>query len=232
MRWLKVVIWPILLVGLLEACGQDYPKKPLQWREEVQLSDGRVVWVERTASADGMHEMGGPSGIKNEHYSLRFSPPGDAPLPAWESKYRPMIFNYNSEKKEWYIVSSFYNGCETWFELEQPKYPYIEFVFRQGAWVRVPLDERLVGQKTNMYREIDLEKGEPFSIDLKRKATQRTGAWGVVYQRIITFEEVQSEYNYDKECRHTTVEVCEEYSVDKSCKKKTFLKYKEGGASW
>lgn len=228
MNKFKVIFFTILLTGFLGACDQDRPKPPLQWREEVQLADGRVVWVERTASADGMREMGGPSGIKNEHYSVRFSPPGDAPLPVWEGVYRPMILDYDADKKEWYIVSSFFYGCETWLKLEQPKYPYIEYAFRDGAWMRVPLNEGLVGHKTNMYGEIDFEKGEAQSIDLQQKSRQRVRAWGLVYQRIINIEEVKSEYNYIEKCKNYSLTVCSEPGF-KDCK---IIDYKEGLSKW
>lgn len=84
MNKLKLWLSFALLAGFLTGCG---PKMPLHWKEEVELIDGRVVWVERTASAKGMGEIGGPPGISDEHYSLRFTPPGGAPLPEWQGEY-------------------------------------------------------------------------------------------------------------------------------------------------
>lgn len=216
------------LVGLLAACSKEVPRQPLQWREEVELSDGRIVWVERTASADGMREMGGPSGIKNQHYSLRFTPPGESPLPEWQGEHQPMVFDYDSKNNRWYIVSSFFYGCETWLKLEQPKFPYIEYVLNNGAWQRIPLDEQLVGHKANMYGEIDFENGEPSSIGLQQKSMQRIGSWEMVYQRIITLDEVKSNYNYTEKCKNISLLICNERGF-KDC---TTIDYKEGLSKW
>ena len=66
------------------------------------------------------------------------------------------------------MVATFYY-CTGWYNLGRPKLPYVEYQSKNGGpWTVVPLEERLIGRKTNLLTGPRYE-GEPSFLSLQDK---------------------------------------------------------------
>lgn len=178
----KLKLWRclILLAGPLVACG---PKMPLQWQEEVLLSDGRMLLVERTASMKGLQEWGGPGGMKDQRYSLQFTLPDGKPAPRWNGVNMPMIFDYNPALGGWYLISNI-AMCEEWQAAGRPNPPYVAYRLQDNAWKRIRIDPRLYGKRFNMQQSINYKDGMPKLVTLQIKEKQEWKRWSNFDQAI------------------------------------------------
>lgn len=133
-------------VLLVAGCGNV----DITWREDVLLEDGRMLLVKRTAKGKRLGEIGGPGGWEATEMTLEIEEPSSsANPPRWGERWVPMVFDYDSKTKEWYVVATFYM-CEDWYDLGRPKLPYVEYRARGGKWERVPLNSGLFGKKANL----------------------------------------------------------------------------------
>lgn len=126
-------------------------KGPITWSEEVQLSDGRVIVVEREAIyvGGGDEWASNRSGRKIDEYRIRFASPDEAGKTIeWRSTKKsprtypevPLLFNMSSERPTIFSLVAISNGCEI----------YSKYVYRKGAWVEEPLPERFNQLTTNL----------------------------------------------------------------------------------
>jgi hypothetical protein len=150
-----------LIVGLLgtaavAGCG----KSNISWKEEVLLANAEVIVVQRTAKTKAFGEIGGPGGWENEGMTVEIVKPlfADKP-PVWNFPYVPLIFDRDTESKQWFMVATFYS-CESWYELGRPRLPYVEFKVENGAWKKHQLSPSLIGRRANMLTSIR-SSGEP-----------------------------------------------------------------------
>lgn len=149
---------------LLAACGYAQ----ISWREEVELRDGTVVIVARTAKTAPFGEIGGPGGWENKGMTLTIvAPPSIDKPPPWDFPFVPIVFDRDAKSGEWFLVATFYS-CGSWYELGRPKLPYVEYRVRAGAWQRVPLSPELIGRQANVATDIS-SKGEPPLLTLHQK---------------------------------------------------------------
>jgi hypothetical protein len=140
----------------------------LSWKEEIQLLDGRIILVKRTAHGKPLGEIGGPGGWEPSEMTLEIDDPAIADKPPeWRFRYVPMLFDYDAINHEWFIVATFVT-CTPWYDLGRPKLPYIEYRTRQGKWEVVPLDTALIGRKANLLTGVR-SGGEPSLIRLEDK---------------------------------------------------------------
>lgn len=145
------------LSGLvLTACG----KTNISWKEEVKLSSGEVITVQRTAKTKAFGEIGGPGGWENEGMSVKVIHPKlpDNP-PEWNFPFVPLVFDRDSQTKQWFMVATFYS-CQSWYALGRPKLPYTEYRVINGQWVQQALTDSLIGRPANMLTRIH-SSGEP-----------------------------------------------------------------------
>ncbi|MDB5801578.1 MAG: hypothetical protein JWL63_2517 [Rhodocyclales bacterium] len=166
----KLMSFVLVLSALLaSACSGT---KKTDWKEEVQLADGSVIVVQRSAQAKGFGEMGGPSGLRDLKESLQVvSSPYPMP-PSWNDIYAPILLDYDVSKKEWFLVATFYM-CEDWRRLGRPKSPYLEYRVRNGEWARVSLDPKLFERDTNLLTGPNFIDGEPEVLRLPEKQKRR-----------------------------------------------------------
>ncbi len=178
LRWpLAIAVSMILLVG----CG----KVNLKWSEEVRLETGQVIVVQRTALGKKQGEIGGPGGWEPTEMTVDIPAPaaGINPPPKWRSIYVPILLDYEESKDTWTVVSTFVY-CTAWYDLGRPPLPYVEYQSQKGAaWVIVPLEERLIGRKTNMLTG-PRSGGEPDLVKLEDKETRNKSA-AEDYRRIL-----------------------------------------------
>ena len=159
-KWVAIGI-----IGVLTACGEV----DLQWSEEVQLNDGQIIVVKRTAKGEQRGELGGPGGWEETEMSIALGNASEGQeFPIWQTAYVPILLDYQPPEKTWSVVATFYY-CTGWYNLGRPKLPYVEYQSKNGGpWAVVPLEERLIGRKTNLLTG-PRSGGEPSFLSLQDK---------------------------------------------------------------
>lgn len=170
----------IVLIGMLTACGEVN----LKWSEEVQLNDGQFIVIKRTAKGEKQGELGGPGGWEEKEMTITLEKAGEGTqFPIWQTAYVPILLDYQVAEKTWSVVATFYY-CEGWYNLNRPKLPYVEHQSKDGGpWVVVPVEERLIGRKTNLLAGLR-SGGEPPFLSLEDKKGRDDNA-GDKYREIL-----------------------------------------------
>ena len=168
----------IVLGASLSACSGDQ-----KWKEEVQLSDGKIIVVERELLTEG----GGDewalnrSGSKPKEYRIRFEYPiGSSTTVEWRSTKKdsgtwpelPMVLDI--ENNEPILFSNFYDsvGCHI----------YIKYIYRTGGWIEEHLPPVFEKRTTNL-QILNNKEGLPF-IDLEHKRKKNSDARAQDYKQV------------------------------------------------
>lgn len=146
----------LCLAVIVSACG----KTSLSWKEEVKLSSGELIVVQRTAKTKAFGEVAGPGGWENEGMTVELvSQSADRNPPVWNFPFVPLLMDRDPTSGQWFIVATFYS-CVSWYALERPKLPYTEYRVVGGQWVQQALTPNLIGRSANMLTSIR-SSGEP-----------------------------------------------------------------------
>ncbi|WP_282244139.1 hypothetical protein [Stenotrophomonas sp. PS02300] len=132
------------------------------WKEEVRLSDGRLIVVKRTAKGTLTRDIAmRVTGWKPEETTLRISQlAGEANPPVWRSVLIPVVMDYDPSSLTWSVVAT-YVFCSTWYDMGRPISPYVQYISVGGeAWRVVPLQPGWAGRRANLLTEIS-PAGEP-----------------------------------------------------------------------
>lgn len=167
--------------GVLTGCGEVN----LNWSEEVQLDDGQIIVVKRTAKGEKQGELGGSGGWEEKEMSITLEKAAEGQaFPIWNTAYVPILLDYQASEKTWSVVATFYY-CSGWYNLGRPKLPYVEYQSKDGGpWIVVPLEERLIGRKTNLLTG-PRSGGEPPFLSLQDKKGRGDNA-ADKYRRIVS----------------------------------------------
>jgi hypothetical protein len=158
-------------VAMLAACGNV----DVSWKEEVKLADGQVIVVKRTAQGKALGEIGGPGGWRATRMTLEIDRPRlPTNPPVWSQRWVPMLFDYDTQTKEWFLVATFYT-CVDWYDLGRPRLPYVQYRTRDGRWEEGPLDPRLFGRSANLLTGVSA-RGELGLVSLEVKERVDRGA--------------------------------------------------------
>ena len=128
----------------------------LHFSEEVLLTSGEVLIVERKFQTKALGELAGPGGWTAEFNSFVIIEPTRADNPTiWQSEIGliPILFDQEKESKEWYLVATFYM-CETWRKIGKPNLAYVEFRFRDGQWRQTEFSLDHIGRNANVLTRI------------------------------------------------------------------------------
>lgn len=168
--WLKQIVkfGMLVMMGVsMSACGSGSEK----WKEEVQLSDGRIIVIAR----ETIHERGGDewasnrSGSKPKERRIRFAHPDRAEqMIEWHSTKldsqtwpeKPLILDVAAEQPIVYSLVSISSGCEI----------YSKYVYRSDAWVEEPLPEKFELRITNLFIRDGVDMPSFVNIETKRNA--------------------------------------------------------------
>ena len=157
----------------LSAC--DNGKRSKKWEEEVQLHDGTVFWVKRSAQWEAEGEWpNGSGGGAFYNIFVTVSVPDNSgiasPPPRWEGFKGavPILLDYDQEKKTWFVVATFVM-TGVWMEWGRPRVPYRQYEVQNGQWVVVPFDEKLLGRDTNLLAEYVGESSSRVTIQERLK---------------------------------------------------------------
>ena len=128
------------------------------WKEEVRLSDGRLIVVKRTAKGTLTRDIAmRATGWKPKETTLRIPQmDGAAEPPVWRSHLIPVVMDYDPASSTWSVVAT-YMWCSTWYDMGRPVSPYVQYISVGGdAWRVVALEPGLIGKRANLLTHIRL----------------------------------------------------------------------------
>ncbi len=126
------------------------------WKEEVRLSDGRLIVVKRTAKGTITRDMAmRATGWKPRETTVRIPElDGFAHPPVWRSGLIPVVMDYDTASSTWSVVAT-YMWCSTWYDMGRPTVQYVQYISVGGeAWRVVPLQPGLIGRRANLLTHI------------------------------------------------------------------------------
>lgn len=155
-----------------------------RWKEEVQLSEGRVIVVDREL----INEAGGDewalnrSGSKPKEYRIRFAHPnGSGKTVEWRStKKSPqtwpeiaLLLDVEAGQPVVFSILAISAGCEI----------YSKYVFKNEAWTEESLPESFDQRKTNLLLRLGTDM--PKFVNLEKKQMINSGSEGRGYRRAL-----------------------------------------------
>lgn len=176
-----ITISLMIIGGGMSACATG----PIKWNEEVRLSDGRIIIVEREAIyvGGGDEWASNRSGRKIDEYRIRFTgQDGSSKTIEWRSTKKD-----SQTYPEIPLVLDLPDGRPTVYTLvaiSSADWVYSKYVYQKGAWVEEPLPEQFKQLTTNLLfaSKRDLpklltlaEKSQRNSADGHRQAFKQIG---------------------------------------------------------
>lgn len=146
-----------------------------KWKEKVQLSDGRIIVIER----ETLHERGGDelvsnrSGTKPKERRMHFvHPDGSGKIVEWRSSkvYRtwpekPLILDVDSGHPIIFTSVGIKTACEV----------YSKYVYRDGVWSEEALPETFEKRTTNLFIRDGVDMTKFVDLETKRKGNAEIG---------------------------------------------------------
>jgi hypothetical protein len=141
-RHLKKLVIIIVLVAIYFWYQDMKGPHQFTWLEEVELSSGQRVWVERQAKLS-YTALAGRRGVDLWSSSVEIKKPenNDWP-PVWsQDREVPILIDKDADTGEWFIVS-------TWYKARIGDEIQSEYRFRDGEWVKQDqISEDLIEQR-------------------------------------------------------------------------------------
>ncbi len=147
-----------------------------KWKEEVQLSDGRIIVIQR----ETIHEGGGGeivsnrSGTKLKEIRIRFTHPDESgKIIEWKSTKispatwpeKPLILDLESGQPAIYTSVAISTGCEV----------YSKYVYKDGNWTEETLPESFPERKTNLLLRDGVDMPRSVDLEDKKKMNSEVG---------------------------------------------------------
>jgi hypothetical protein len=133
----------ITAVLLVSGCS----RKTIEWREQVQLSDGRVIEIETVQSFQTFSELGGLSSAFPTQIKLQIvNPPVATP---WVDRMLPIFLDVDPTTQDYILVTTTRDE-RVLKERGKPRPQYWQFRLRGDAWVEEPVSTFLWGRKANL----------------------------------------------------------------------------------
>lgn len=173
----KIIGMFILIMNLgvatVTACGFLGFGSTEKWKEEVQLSDGRIIIVER----ENINESGGDewasnrSGLKPKEYHIRFvNPDGSGKKVEWQTIKKsprtypeiPLVLDIDSQYMVMFTLLGVGPGCEV----------YNKYVYRNGAWSEEKLPEKFKPRMRNLFVRGSDDIPKFVDLETKRKINE------------------------------------------------------------
>jgi hypothetical protein len=149
----------VVACSVLAACGQ---KGVGPWQEEVRLSDGRKIVVERYEEAEVRQPIGDVGAGFLSVTTLKFvAPPELATLPVLSTQYRPLILDFDPAIGTWFVIAFDERACmqpipeaidegimDTTGRINLR--PNLEYRLVDGKWLEVPVGSERIGLPVNL----------------------------------------------------------------------------------
>lgn len=172
--WLMVMVLT-LGVGMNASAGWFGLGRSEKWREEVRLSDGRIMVIER----EQINEGGGDewafnrSGTKPKEFRIRFEyPDGSRKEVEWKSTKRsprtwpeiPLVFDVVTSQPVVFTLVAISPACEI----------YSKYTYQDGIWVEESLPDQFEPRPTNLF--FGNRKDMPSLLNLAEKVKRNSGS--------------------------------------------------------
>ena len=174
----------LLLGGILCLATCEF-NNTYRWQEQVQLSDGKVIWIERRIVGKGGGWRDSDFEASKDEVKVVDAAGVNKP-PLWSDRWAPMILD-RDEQGSWYMVvtpihdQGWNNRC-----------PYRKYQVVNGAWQPVAFDQRLFGRRPNIEWFIRL-KEMPEKLYLRDKPEWEKGGGRVSPE----FQIIDTQYRID-----------------------------------
>jgi hypothetical protein len=163
-RMVSVLLTGAVSLGLTACAGTE------RWKEEVQLSDNRVIVIDRETLREGGggEWVSNRSGSKPKEHRIHFTNPDEpGKMIDWRTTKKspktwpevPLIFDLESGRPIVYTVVYVSESCEA----------YSKYVYRDGVWSEETLPERFPERQTNLFLKLGV--GMPEFVELRKKQT-------------------------------------------------------------
>ena len=176
---------------VLAACNSDSGGLG-PWQEEVQISDGRVILVERFEDSTVRKPIGDAGGAFLDETTLRVVAPAElaTALPVLTTRYRPLILDFDPKIGTWFVIAFDERVCEDRIRKRERGEmdptgrinlrPNFEYRLQQGAWVEVPVASERIGLPVNlliqrMTVEQRMKERQPVRLEEKRRLDSDLG---------------------------------------------------------
>lgn len=173
-------------VALLAACGIGKPAGLGPWQEEVKLSGGRVILVERFEGSTVRKPIGDAGGAFLNETTLKVVAPAELAtrLPVLTTRYRPLILDFDPTIGTWFVIAFDERVCQDRIrkrergEMDKTGRinlrPNFEYRLQQGAWVEVPVAPERIGLPVNLLIqrttvEQRMKEHQPVRLEEKRR---------------------------------------------------------------
>lgn len=162
----------VLMLGVtMNACSSTE-----RWKEEVQLSDGRIIVVDQEMLSEGGGDewASNRSGTKPKEYRIRFTDlDGSGQMVEWVSIKKspgtwpeiPLILDMVAGQPTVFSLVAISIGCEV----------YSKYVYRDGAWVEEILPEKFEQRTTNLLLRVGVDMPKFVDLETKRKLNKEPG---------------------------------------------------------
>lgn len=155
-----------------------------KWKEEVRLSDGRVIVVDRELISEGGGDewASNRSGSKPKEYLIRFAhPDGSGKTVEWRStKKSPqtwpeiaLVLDIEAEQPIVFSIVAISAGCEI----------YSKYIYKNGVWTEEALSESFEQRTTNLFLRLGTDMPKFVNLDTKQKIN--SGEEGRGYRRAL-----------------------------------------------
>jgi len=145
-----------------------------KWKEEVQLSDGRVIVIERmkTYESGGDEWASNRRGIKPKDQYIRFVHPKEpSKTIEWKSIKKssggypeiPLNLDINSENLVLFTIVGVGTACEA----------YNKYIYQNGTWIEEKLPEKFEPLPRNLFVRVFDEMPEYINLQTKRELLEK-----------------------------------------------------------
>lgn len=157
--------------------------KRFSWEEEVLLSTGETIVVERYAALSGYSYFGGGSGVYIHHTKLKVIKGSEESYPTeWDYNEVPLIFDKDPDNGQWFIISTWYSSHHNNASrnVKQHEYRYIN-----DEWIPIKeLSRKFIDNRmpANLISRVKFSGEEYLTIELKKERLK----WGLSKDRCVT----------------------------------------------
>lgn len=170
-RSMPGAVFHAVVLVILACASSACTPRPQNWVEEVEISGGQIIRVERQERYRSNQEFGGIKNVWVESSKIEIVSANLAPTPP------PLItqefllrFDFDSALRQWYAVT-LVEDCYRARELGLGERPYFEYRSDGGSWTRRPVGRELIGTEANLLISKSIaQSGDVVLLDVKRRA--------------------------------------------------------------